>query len=263
MRSDKKRSKKSSKATLTVLIVLIIIAVTLALAIALRDGRLFGGGQKGETVCMTAKTAAGALSPSLSEGRKILTAIHNGEISTRDIGYDILFEDTVILGDSVTDGLLVYGFLDDDKVFCQVGGSVLNSQDAIPQAAAAQPEIAFFSFGSNEMGMFSGDEELFTQRYEEFIRDFTALSPETKIYVNSIPKPSDERIASGGYFYKWQDFNTAIQAMCGRLGAGYIDNTQILIERPELYAGDGIHVSPNYYIYWLTNMMNGASLLDR
>ena len=150
--------------------------------------------------------------------------------------------------------------MDEDKVFSKIGGSVLNSEDELPQAAATAPEAAFFSFGANEMGMFSGDEELFTSRYQEFIEKFMELSPSTKIYVNSISKPSESRIGSGGYFYKWQDFNQAIEEMCGRIGAEYIDNTYILIEHPDLYAGDGIHVSSDYYPYWLMHMASQARL---
>ena len=94
----------------------------------------------------------------------------------------------------------------------------------------------------------------------EFIEKFMELSPSTKIYVNSISKPSESRIGSGGYFYKWQDFNQAIEEMCGRIGAEYIDNTYILIEHPDLYAGDGIHVSSDYYPYWLMHMASQARL---
>ena len=108
--------------------------------------------------------------------------------------------------------------------------------------------------------MFSGDAELFVERYREIIEKFRAISPKTKIYVNSIPKPSDAKIAAGGYFYKWEEFNSKVQQMCSEIGAEYIDNTEILRENPQLYAGDGIHVSPSYYPLWMARMAQAAGL---
>lgn len=264
MRSDNRKKKKTGVKPVVILAALILTAVILAALLFFRSGRLPFLGYVGIDV-------SGAISESFREAAAdgsdtlidALNAAGNGEITLSDIGFDSIFEGTVILGDSVTEGISGYGYLSEDKVFCRVGGSVLNSSDEIPKAAATNPEIAFFSFGSNEMGMFSGDADYFTQKYEEFIRSFMELSPDTEIYVNSIPKPSDSRINGGGYFYLWEDFNAAILQMCGRLGAEYIDNTSILTEHPELYAGDGIHVNPDYYIYWLTDMMNEADLIGR
>ena len=78
--------------------------------------------------------------------------------------------------------------------------------------------------------------------------------------ANSISKPSDAKIESGGYFYKWEDYNKAIKNMCKKLDIEYIDNTSILKEHPEFYAGDGVHVSTDYYPIWLENMMEKAGL---
>jgi len=108
------------------------------------------------------------------------------------------------------------------------------------------------------MGMYSGDTEGFIEQYSSVIKKFMEMSPDTEVYVNSIPKPSDSRISSGGYFYKWEDFNREIKAMCERMDIKYIDNTYILMEHPEFYGGDGIHVSPAYYPYWIENMIKGS-----
>lgn len=200
MRSDNRKKKKTGVKPVVILAVLILTAVILAALLFFRSGRLPFFGYVGIDV-------SGVISESFSEAaadgsytlKEALDSAGNGEITLSDIGFDSIFEGTVILGDSVTEGISGYGYLSEDKVFCRVGGSVLNSSDEIPKAAATNPEIAFFSFGSNEMGMFSGDADYFTQKYEEFIRSFMELSPDTEIYVNSVPKPSDSRIMAGGH----------------------------------------------------------------
>ena len=193
----------------------------------------------------------------------IASKINSGEITESNINYENIFDDSVILGDSITEGLSVYGFLSENIVYCRVGGSVLNSEQMIKDAASTLPSTAFFSYGTNDMGMYSGDSKAFTEKYRGLIEQFKEISPDTKIYVNSIPKPSDSKISSGGYFYKWEDFNLDIKQMCDAIDAEYIDNTDLLIEHPEYYAGDGIHVSTSYYPKWMARMVSAANLWSR
>ena len=75
--------------------------------------------------------------------------------------------------------------------------------------------------------------------------------------------PLNSKISSGGYFYKWEDFNLDIKQMCDAIDAEYIDNTDLLIEHPEYYAGDGIHVSTSYYPKWMVRMISAAQLWNR
>lgn len=193
----------------------------------------------------------------------IASKINSGEITDSNIDYENIFSDSVILGDSITEGLSVYGFLSENIVYCRVGGSVLNSEQMIKDAASTLPSTAFFSYGTNDMGMYSGDSKAFTEKYREIIEQFKEISPDTEIYVNSIPKPSDGKISFGGYFYKWEDYNSDIKQMCDEIDVAYIDNTDLLIEHPEYYAGDGIHVSTSYYPKWMARMVSAANLWSR
>lgn len=131
----------------------------------------------------------------------------------------------------------------------------MKNDDKVAQAAAARPKTAFFSFGMNDLGMYSGNALTFIEKYTSLIDSFMKDSPETVIYVNSISKPSDEKISSGGYFYKWEEYNEAIKDMCKSLDIEYIDNTSILYDNPNLYAGDGVHVTSAYYPIWIERMI--------
>ena len=184
-----------------------------------------------------------------------------GELAkTRKAQYGILFSDCVVMGDSIASGLSGYGYLPENTVFCEIGGSVMKNDEKVAQAAATKPETAFFSFGMNDLGMYSGNTSMFIEKYATLIESFMEASPETEIYVNSISKPSDEKISSGGHFHKWDEYNNAIEDMCDRLGAKYIDNTSILYDNPGLYAGDGVHVTSAYYPVWIERMIKAAGL---
>lgn len=172
--------------------------------------------------------------------------------------YDLMFGKNIVIGDSISEGLSAYKFLREDQVVSKIGGSVMRGEEAVEAAAKDKPRNIFFSYGSNDMGIYSGNAKYFAKEYKALIEEFCKKSPDTRVFVNSIPKPSDEKIASGGQYHKWEEFNSEIKAMCKELDIEYLDNTDILKEHPELYAGDGVHVTPGYYTYWLSNMLQAA-----
>lgn len=174
--------------------------------------------------------------------------------------YREIFANCAIVGDSITEGFSAYKFLGEDQVFTTIGASVMNNNDLFDQAANTYPKYAFFSFGMNDMGVCSGDSDLFIKEYTKQLRAFKKTSPKTKIFVNSISAPSDEAIAGNAIYGKYTEFNKAIKKMCKNLKIGYIDTTVILKEHPDLYGGDGIHVNPDYYPIWMDLMISKAGL---
>ncbi len=210
-------------------------------------------------------TISGQLSEAVSSAQNTLSQIKKAYaegnlVKIRTAQYKVLFKDSVVMGDSIASGLSSYGYLSEDQVFCQVGGSVMNSAEKINAAAAKKPETAFFSYGINDLGMYSGNTEMFIEQYTSLIKDFMKDSPDSKIYVNSLSMPSESKISSGGYFYKWEEYNTAIKQMCEDLDVQFIDNVDILKSRPDLYAGDGLHVNSAYYPIWIERMIKAADL---
>ena len=69
------------------------------------------------------------------------------------------FKGSIVVGDSVTEGLSVYGWLSDDQVFSKIGSSVMTGDDLFSSAAGTYPSTAFFAFGMNDMGNYRGDEK--------------------------------------------------------------------------------------------------------
>lgn len=250
MRRDISNKKQKRKYVIT-FVLLFLLAIALYFVL-----HTLHTGNDEEKSSMQIKTL---LATNLSEAQNFNKAAKAGEF-TKDgkPQYSLIFGKSVVIGDSITEGLPLYGFLTEEQSVCEIGGSVMKSDEAIASAARLSPEKAFFSYGTNDMGMYSGDTEGFIEQYSSVIKKFMEMSPDTEVYVNSIPKPSDSRISSGGYFYKWEDFNREIKAMCERMDIKYIDNTYILMEHPEFYGGDGIHVSPAYYPYWIENMIKGS-----
>lgn len=174
--------------------------------------------------------------------------------------YKQIFAGNAIIGDSITEGLTAYGYLSEDQVFCKIGASLLNGDELFESSSSTYPIKAFMSFGMNDMLNYRGDSKAFILRYTELIKLFQKISPDTKIYINSISTPSAKAIANTPDLSHYQEFNHALQKMCKDMKITYIDNSNLLKDHPELYAGDGIHVTSEYYPLWINNMIMKAGM---
>lgn len=176
------------------------------------------------------------------------------------IRYRRAFARSIILGDSLTEGLTVYNWLTEAQVSAKVGGGIVYADDQFQTAAKTFPEFAFFAFGMNDMGNFGGDEKAFIAKYSQLLNDFAATSPDTKICVCSISTPTEGAIKGNHSISYYKTFNTAIEAMCKDNGFTFIDISDILPSHPDLYAGDGIHAAPSYYPIWMDRMIEVAGM---
>jgi hypothetical protein len=186
--------------------------------------------------------------------------VFNGRDSLTKAQYQKIFATSVVLGDSITEGLSAYGYLNSDQVFCKIGGSILSGDSMFESAAATYPRFAFFSFGMNDMGNYRGNSGNFIAKYKKLLKAFKKKSPSTRLFINSISMPSDKAMSKNKSLKNYREFNQALKKMCGDLHITYIDNTYILEENPKLYAADGIHVNTGYYPLWLNNMILKAGL---
>ncbi len=170
------------------------------------------------------------------------------------------FRDSVILGDSITEGLNVYGFLPDDIVFCAIGASLEGSGDLFKKAGKMLPENAFFTFGMNDLIRYRGKAKPFIKEYKKHLKSFAKRSPDTLIYINSITIPSKDAQKSQPSLKHYKEYNKALEKLCDEEGYTFIDNTYILKTNPKLYAPDGIHVNIPYYPLWMNDMILEADL---
>lgn len=194
---------------------------------------------------------------------KTLEAKDSGNVSTKaksNVYYLKKFRNSVILGDSITEGLTVYGFLPDDIVLCSIGASLEGSSPLFKKAAKLVPESAFFTFGMNDMIKYRGKATPFIKEYSKLLASFHKKSPDTVIYINSISRPDKDAQERQPSLKNWEKYNKALIKLCDQEGYIYIDNTYILEKHKNLYQPDGIHVVPSYYPVWMNNMINMADL---
>ena len=177
-----------------------------------------------------------------------------------DVDIRQVFQGSVILGDSITNSIVEYGFLDTDVVVAQLGLCIAAADSHIETAIALQPSHVFMAFGSNDLETYISDSAAFIDAYRIQVKKLQDALPGVPIYINGILPilPSAiESIPALGYY---GDYNEALKAFCEETGCIYIDNSFIVENNESMYEPDGEHVVMNYYPKWLTNMAKTAGL---
>lgn len=173
---------------------------------------------------------------------------------------NIRYVGSVVVGDSITEGLSTYEILDSDKVVYKRGISIKNTQTLLDTAAGLNPTNIFLAFGMNDVESYKSDIDSFIAAYQEKIDYVRKILPNTKIFINNIQPATDAVVAKETDFSRVPQYNEAISKMCEELSITYIDNQYILEEHPEFYEKDGIHFQISYYPLWLENMAEKAGI---
>lgn len=189
----------------------------------------------------------------------VQSSIENGNILD-NVSIRQKFQNTVIIGDSITESISGYGYLDTDVVVAQLGLSIKAADDHIATAISLAPSTIFMSFGANDLEIYVGDVESFIAAYKTQIEKIKSALPDTTIYINSILPilPSAiEQIPALGYYL---DFNKGLESLCTETGCTYLDASFLLENHEEMYEPDGEHVVMSFYPSWLTYMAEMAGL---
>ena len=165
-----------------------------------------------------------------------------------DVQLRQVFAGSVILGDSITNSIVEYGYLDTDVVVAKLGLSVAGADEQIDTAIGLKP-----THGSNSSE--------FIAAYKTQIQKIQAALPDVPIYINCILPITDDAIAATPDLAYYPEYNDGLQTMCQEMGCTFIDNSSIIESSSEnLYEPDGEHVIQDYYPKWLTHMAQVAGL---
>lgn len=164
------------------------------------------------------------------------------------------FESTsAFIGDSITEGIGYYQYMPKNRVLAEMGFTLKKLKGREGEALRTSPQRVFILFGANDLLM-GGSIEKFIEDYSIAIKNIRAISPSTQIYVQSAlhvkeKTGKDKPLLSRANI---DEVNKQLKTMASQQGAYYIDiNTIFENSTEDLYAYDGIHVQPKFYIKWL------------
>lgn len=168
------------------------------------------------------------------------------------------FASSVVMGDSITEGLVEYDVLSASSVVSKIGVHLDELDDQVAQVKELNPQVIFLTFGMNDIIENGEDTERFRSDYEALVKQIQEEVPDAHIFVNSIFRVLDTAVENEPALERISEYNTVLSEMCTKLQIGFIDNTELVSDR--YYEEDGIHFKAEFYPLWADRMAEVASL---
>lgn len=168
------------------------------------------------------------------------------------------FASSVVMGDSITEGLVEYDVLSASSVVSKIGVHLDELDDQVAQVKELNPQVIFLTFGMNDIIESGEDTERFRSDYEALVKQIQEEVPDAHIFVNSIFPVLDTAVENEPALERISEYNTVLSEMCTKLQIGFIDNTELVSDR--YYEEDGIHFKAEFYPLWADRMAEVASL---
>lgn len=142
---------------------------------------------------------------------------------------DAFFADDLFIGDSISTGLLNYGYLNSSQVFAAIG---LNPDSALTEeidgmtctakAEALKPKRIYIMLGSNGLA-YMGNTYMIG-KMKTLVEELKAASPDSYIYVLSIPPVTKEHEAEGAETMAMiTGYNKLLKDLADEIGVVYLD----------------------------------------
>ena len=178
---------------------------------------------------------------------------------------DTYFADAAFLGNSLMDGLRLFGKMQYGDFYSGTSASVISVTSVrdtpgpvgkitkLEALLSKQYGKIYVLFGINELGF---NVDSFTELYAELLGQIAAGEPNAKIIVLSLTPITRARDAEDDLFTRErvQQFNEAVAEMATSRGYTYLNLYDALADEngwlPEQQATDGIHFQPNKYLEW-------------
>lgn len=180
-----------------------------------------------------------------------LEAIESGDFKT-------IYEDTVFMGDSITESLSFNEIVYKNNVISYMGDTVRKAMKHIPTVAGLQPRNLVLLYGMNDVILFEETAEWnsidkFKEEYKNLIEEIKKNLPNTNIYVQS-PLPVTSKAIETNTRLTNENltrFREAVKEVCEETGVNYVDISMLAKEENGFHEGDGIHLKREFYDKWL------------
>lgn len=169
------------------------------------------------------------------------------------------FKNVWFMGDSLMNGLEVYGVLNPSRLITQVSASLSHLESNIDKITEIQPKVLILHYGLNMISDNPAQLKTFISKYSSLISALKKNLPGTRIIVSLI-FPVDTRKATAPRFKMVGRYDAEMKKMCKRLGVEYLDSTKLVKEHSDCLGRDGIHLSKPFYEHWLKFIMRNKGI---
>jgi lysophospholipase L1-like esterase len=157
-------------------------------------------------------------------------------------------------------GFQSYGFLPESRVMAAAGETFANATDYIDVVQTLQPDVLYFSYGINDLGLqLGGDAQGYADFVETQVKALLEVSPDSLVVINSIIEATAEANTQSDYWSLAPEYNEALKTMTEKNGWIYVDNSTLSGGgTADIYQADGIHFYSTFYPVWAQHMLEAA-----
>lgn len=177
-----------------------------------------------------------------NRGNIILKKLKDKDIQTK----------ALFLGDSVTESIGFYEFIDESRVIGQKGLTIAKAEKSIDKLKSAKVKNIFILLGTNDLesGM---DQATFIKQYADLIDHIKENLPQSDIFIQSILPIDKNKEASRPNLVnsRIDEFNKALMELCIEKEVSYLNIATVLKNDAKLFEPDGIHPKFDFYKKWI------------
>lgn len=158
-----------------------------------------------------------------------------------------IFANTIFFGDSMTQAIGEYGFLDMTNIVYQRSATIDVLITKIPEVAATLPKQVVIFTGLNDCNHYTEIAD-YRRDYVTMLQQLKASIPGVNIIVSSLLSPSDALGQVRADLVRAPQFDQELRSICQENDVTYVDSTWIV--RQKNYLDDGIHMNRTFYRVW-------------
>lgn len=181
----------------------------------------------------------------------------NATSATSENNYKVIFKSTVFMGDSLTQPLSLYGFLDNTSVVAEKGRNIDKALADLDRVVNLCPSTVVMFFGMNDLGYYDNIEDYIT-KYKELISELRKKITDVELVILS-PTYITEQAALTTTFLssdRIDKSNELLKDMCKKEKITYIDIRDIQTNNPNMFEPDGIHLVGSFYPLMLDKIIS-------
>ncbi|VYU03648.1 hypothetical protein [Clostridium tertium] len=182
-------------------------------------------------------------------------------LSSEDVSFFQFYKDTLFLGDSITEGLIDYEFVNVYNVVSEKGDNVKDAINKIEKIKQINPDNVVLFYGMNDVIEFDDSNEnltknIFREKYISLINSIKSELPNISIYVISPTNVTEDAIKTNYRLTNENisEFRNIIKDVCDQTNVTYVDVNSKICNREDIYEGDGIHFKYEFYNIWLETL---------
>ena len=166
-----------------------------------------------------------------------------------------ILKDCAVIGDSMAQAVLEYGFLDEAHVFFERGAIIRELGGQIEAASAMLPRTVVFFTGLNDTDHETVDS--YVEAYASQIAYVKSLLPDAEIFICSMTPPSDDLAAEREDLAMSVYYADALKTWCEENDILYLDLSFLVSQ--DRYLEDGIHFNYTFYEGWIGLLAEAVS----